>query len=72
MLQYIVWAELEAEGLGASLQHYNPLIDGLVKERWGIPDSWRLMAQMPFGAPLEPPDEKEFLPVEGRVKVFDA
>ncbi|KAI0827586.1 Nitroreductase-like protein [Trametes gibbosa] len=26
ILQYIVWTVLEAEGLGASLQHYNPLI----------------------------------------------
>jgi predicted oxidoreductase (fatty acid repression mutant protein) len=37
MLQYIVWTSLEAEGFGASLQHYNPLIDEQVKKEWNIP-----------------------------------
>ena len=32
MHQLVVWAALEAEGLGASLQHYNPLIDDEVKK----------------------------------------
>lgn len=32
MLQFAVWTALELEGLGASLQHYNPLIDDEVKE----------------------------------------
>jgi uncharacterized protein len=72
MLQYIVGAALEAEGLGASLQHYNPLIDKAVMKRWGIPESWRLLSQMPFGAPLAPPEEKEFLPVEDRMREFGA
>ena len=31
MLQFTIWTSLEAEGLGASLQHYNPLIDEQVK-----------------------------------------
>lgn len=46
------------------------MIDDEVKRRWGIPESWRLMSQMPFGMPVAQPDKKEFLPVEGRVKVF--
>ena len=29
---------LEAAGLGASLQHYNPLIDDEVKKAWNLPD----------------------------------
>jgi uncharacterized protein len=70
MLQYIVWTSLEAEGLGASLQHYNPLIDEAVKSRWSLPQSWKLLSQMPFGVPMEEPDEKEFLPIEDRVKIF--
>lgn len=70
MLQYVVWTALEAEGLGVSLQHYNPLIDGAVKKRWALPESWRLVSQMPFGAPTAAPGEKEFGPVEDRVKVF--
>ena len=70
MLQVIVWAALEAEGLGASLQHYNPLIDEKVRKRWNLPASWKLLSQMPFGAPLKPPDKKEFLPLKGRVRVY--
>ncbi len=70
MLQFTVWAALEAEGLGASLQHYNPLIDEAVRRRWNIPESWTLISQMPFGTPTAEPDEKEFQPVEDRVKVF--
>ncbi|MEW9123485.1 MAG: nitroreductase family protein [Thermotaleaceae bacterium] len=69
MLQYVVWTSLEAEGLGASLQHYNPLIDEEVKQVWGIPEKWKLIAQMPFGKPTSPAGEKEFKPVEERLKV---
>lgn len=32
MHQLVVWTALEAEGLGATLQHYNPLIDDEVKK----------------------------------------
>ena len=70
MLQYVIWTLLEEAGLGASLQHYNPLIDEEVKKHWGVPKNWKLLAQMPFGKPMAPPDEKEFSPLEDRVKIF--
>lgn len=70
MLQFAVWTLLEEAGLGASLQHYNPLIDEAVKRVWQIPDSWQLLAQMPFGAPAGAPGEKAFEPLERRVKVY--
>lgn len=70
MLMCNVWTMLESEGLGASLQHYNPLIDEEVKAQWGIPDCWQLLAQMPFGTPTAPPEEKEFDPIHSRYKVF--
>ncbi|WP_338473284.1 nitroreductase family protein [Niallia sp. XMNu-256] len=70
MHQLVVWTALEAEGLGASLQHYNPLIDDEVKKEWNIPENWKLIAQMPFGNPIAEPGEKEFLPLEDRVKFF--
>ncbi|NMI07442.1 nitroreductase family protein [Paenibacillus sp. SZ31] len=69
MLQLVIWTALEQEGLGASLQHYNPLIDEKVKQEWNIPENWRLIAQMPFGKPTAAPGEKEFQPIEERVKV---
>ncbi|WP_141432074.1 nitroreductase family protein [Bacillus sp. 03113] len=71
MLQYVIWTSLELEGLGVSLQHYNPLIDEEVKDEWDIPNSWKLIAQMPFGKPIAPAREKEFKPLEDRVKVFE-
>lgn len=70
MHQLVVWAALEAEGLGASLQHYNPLIDDDVKKEWNIPENWKLIAQMPFGQPTAPAGEKDFQPIEDRVKFF--
>ena len=58
MHQLVVWTGLEAEGLGASLQHYNPLIDDEVKQEWNVPANWKLIAQMPFGNPTAAPGEK--------------
>lgn len=70
MLQLVIWTALEQEGLGASLQHYNPLIDEKVKAEWGVPESWELIAQMPFGKPTVQPGEKEFKTLSERVKLF--
>ncbi|NLJ95929.1 MAG: nitroreductase family protein [Clostridiales bacterium] len=70
MLQYTIWISLEGEGLGASLQHYNPLIDDEVKEKWNLPSKWKLIAQMPFGSPLAEPGDKDFAPLDSRIKVF--
>jgi predicted oxidoreductase (fatty acid repression mutant protein) len=70
MHQYVIWTALEMEGFGASLQHYNELIEGQVKKEWSIPESWKLIAQMPFGKPKSQPDEKQFEPLEQRIKVF--
>lgn len=71
MHQFALWCLLEDMGFGASLQHYNPLIDSRVAEEWGIPTSWRLVAQMPFGIPLSSPAPKEqHLPLADRRWVF--
>ncbi len=70
MLQYAIWTQLSDLGLGASLQHYNPLIDEEVKKEWSIPDKWKLLAQMPFGKAVEHAGDKAFSPIEERIKVF--
>lgn len=70
MHQFVIWTALEAEGLGASLQHYNPLIDEEVRKHWNLPESWQLIAQMPFGKVLAPAGEKEFGKIEDRLKIF--
>lgn len=71
MHQFAVWTLLEDMGFGVSLQHYNPLIDSRVAEEWNLSAEWRLMAQMPFGTPLSPPDPKEqHLPLSERRLIF--
>ncbi|CCX10695.1 Nitroreductase-like protein [Pyronema domesticum] len=72
MHQFVAWTALEAEGFGANLQHYNPLIDEKVAAQWNIPASWKLQSQLVFGAPVAPAGEKTFRPLEERVKVFGA
>lgn len=70
MLQFAIWNALKIEGLGASLQHYNPIIDAEVKHEFNLNDSWSLIAQMPFGNILENPGEKDFAPIEERVLIL--
>ena len=71
MLQSNIWMLLEDSGLGASLQHYNPLIDEGVHQFWNISKNWQLVAQMPFGIPVMPADKKSFLPIKNRIKIFE-
>eukprot|EP01111_Echinosteliopsis_oligospora_P013464 TRINITY_DN4835_c1_g1_i5.p1 TRINITY_DN4835_c1_g1~~TRINITY_DN4835_c1_g1_i5.p1 ORF type:complete len:202 (-),score=58.01 TRINITY_DN4835_c1_g1_i5:42-647(-) len=70
MNQFVIWTALEAEGLGCSLQHYNPLIDQQIKNEFKLPGTWSLVSQMPFGKPTAAPGEKTFQPIDDRVKVF--
>lgn len=72
MLQFVLWTALEAEGLGANLQHYNPIVDRRVAEEWNVPSSWQLNAQLVFGGRAAEPGEKTFQPIEERFKVFGA
>ena len=70
MHQLAIWTMLEDEGLGASLQHYNPLIDEQVAREWELPFTWKLIAQMPFGIPTEKVEPKAFEPLDKRVLIF--
>ena len=49
MLQLSLWSGLRELGIGASLQHYNPIIDEQVHELFALPKQYKLIAQMPFG-----------------------
>lgn len=49
ILQFMIWSAFANKEIGASLQHYNPLIDETVKTTYNLPESWELVAQMPFG-----------------------
>lgn len=70
MAQYAVWLMLTEAGLGATVQHYNPLIDAEVAVEWGIPASWKLRAQMPFGSIEVPAASKDYMDDKERFKVF--
>ena len=71
MLQFVIWTMLAEQNIGASLQHYNPLIDDEVKKTWSLPQRWKLIAQMPFGSMTAPAGDKTFLPIEERLRIFD-
>ncbi|HCS94081.1 MAG TPA: nitroreductase family protein [Bavariicoccus seileri] len=72
MVTYAVWTDLSVEGVGANLQHYNPLIDGRVAEKWNIPSDWLLRSQLIFGGIDAEAGEKDFMPVDERVLTFGA
>ena len=69
MLQFAVWSALAEAGIGANLQHYNPLIDDVVREAFGIPENWKLVAQMPFGEVTAPAGPREHMPLDEQVQV---
>jgi predicted oxidoreductase (fatty acid repression mutant protein) len=70
MAQLSVWSALANENIGASLQHYNPLIDAEVAKTWNIPSSWKLRAQMPFGSNEQAFGDKVFMDDAERFKIF--
>ena len=70
MLQISVWAMLRELNVGASLQHYNPVIDEKVKEMFNIPSEYKLLAQMPFGGIVSEPEAKEKENIDERVKIL--
>ena len=63
---FAVWNALAEAGVGANIQHYNPVIDEKVVAEWDIPANLVLRAQMPFGEKLQ-----EAAPIErtSRVRV---
>lgn len=67
---YSVWMALAQENIGASVQHYNPLVDEAVEETYNVPSSWKLRAQMPFGSIEAPAGDKSYMDDSKRFKVF--
>ncbi len=70
MLQISIWSLLREFNIGASLQHYNPVIDKKIKKLFDIPDNYKLIAQMPFGGIVSEPDNKEKEDIDKRVLVI--
>lgn len=70
MLQLAIWSGLRELGIGASLQHYNPVIDESVKTLLNLPEEYVLVAQMPFGGIVSEPAKKEKEEIKNRVSVI--
>lgn len=69
MLQFSIWAGLRELGIGANVQHYNPVIDNAVKKLFNVPENFVLVAQMPFGGIGSEPAPKEKEDIGKRVKL---
>ena len=69
MAQLATWTALAEAGIGASLQHYNPVVDEAAAREWNLPASWKLRAQMPFGSNEAPFAEKTFMDDAERFRV---
>ena len=59
--QFAVWTALSEQNIGASLQHYNPIVDAEIAEIFDIPANWKLRAQLVFGSIEAHAGEKTFM-----------
>ena len=69
--QFAVWTALSEHNIGASLQHYNPIVDAEIAEIFDIPANWKLRAQLVFGSIEAPAGEKTFMAEADRFKTFN-
>ena len=69
--QFAVWTALSEQNIGASLQHYNPIVDAEITEIFDIPANWKLRAQLVFGSIEAPAGEKTFMAEVDRFKTFN-
>ncbi|KAK7194247.1 hypothetical protein NESM_000339500 [Novymonas esmeraldas] len=67
-----VWTALACAGIGATLHHYNVLVEQLVTQQLQLPPWWRMQSQMPLGGVARPPDAKSYAPMEDRCIVVGA
>ncbi|KAI8621277.1 nitroreductase [Chytriomyces sp. MP71] len=75
IIHYVLWTALAEAGMGASLQHFsNKLTLEYIKSEFQVPDTWRLVAQMPFGVVKDGVvlPVKTVMSMEERLKVFGA
>ncbi len=69
--QFSVWTALSEKNIGASLQHYNPIVDAEVAQMFDIPENWKLRAQLVFGSIESSAGEKTFIENSERFKRFN-
>ena len=69
--QFAVWTALAEQNIGASLQHYNPIVDEEVAATFDIPANWKLRAQLVLGSIEAPAGDKTFIDDATRFKTFN-
>ena len=69
--QFATWTALSEIGIGASLQHYNPIIDEEVAQTFDVPANWKLRAQLVFGSIEAEAGDKEYMDDAVRFKTFN-
>ena len=42
IIQILIWMGLAEQNIGANIQHYNPIIDEAINDRWDIPKGYEL------------------------------
>ncbi len=65
-INFAIWTALATKGIGASLQHYNPLVDEMTSNEFNIPKSWKLIARNAIGYIVKLLVKKHLNPVEDR------
>ncbi len=69
--QLTTWLAITELGLGGNLQHFNigyeQGFDRAIRELLDLPESWELVAELPFGSIEAPAAAKEVAPVENLV-----
>ena len=63
------WTALAEIGVGANLQHYNPVVDGAIAAEWEVPADFRLESQLVFGSIEEAAADKQMIADEQHFKV---
>jgi len=69
ILQFMIWSALSDKNIGASMQHYNPLVDDCVKTAFNVPKNWEFVAQMPFGGIESQPQPHSFNDIDGKILI---
>ncbi|MCU4304833.1 nitroreductase family protein [Acinetobacter ursingii] len=69
--QFAAWTALAEHNVGASLQHYNPIVDDEVATTFDIPHNWKLRAQLVFGSIEAEAGDKDFMSDDERFKTFN-
>jgi len=69
ILQFMIWTAFANNGIGASLQHYSPLIDNDLHSSFGVPLHWKPVAQMPYGGIVRPPAAHSVVNLENKILI---